>query len=81
MSKPVGHKKLYQKRDRNTIIPETLFAYLTKHIFSVIMGGHRGGNYMNYGKKGTSKKNKLVNSKSRQYGKKAGFIFFKAFLV
>ncbi len=36
---------------------------------------------MNYGKKGTSKKKKLVNSKSRQFGKKAGVIFFKAFLV
>ena len=36
---------------------------------------------MNYGKNGTSKKKKSMNSKSKQIGKKASVIFLKAFLV
>lgn len=36
---------------------------------------------MNYGRKGTSKKKKMLNSKSKQIGKKASILFFKAFLV
>jgi penicillin-binding protein 1A len=36
---------------------------------------------MNYGKKGTSKKQKSVNSKATQIGKKAGVVFIKAFLI
>lgn len=36
---------------------------------------------MNYGKKGTSKKQKSMNSKTTQIGKKASVIFIKAFLI
>ena len=36
---------------------------------------------MNYGKKGTSKKQKSVNSKTTQVGKKASVVFIKAFLI
>jgi len=36
---------------------------------------------MNYGKKGTSKKQKSVNSKATQVGKKASVVFIKAFLI
>lgn len=36
---------------------------------------------MNYGKKGTSKKQKSMNSKATQVGKKASVIFIKAFLI
>ena len=36
---------------------------------------------MNYGKKGTSKKQKSMNSKTAKVGKKASVVFIKAFLV
>lgn len=36
---------------------------------------------MNYGKKGTSKKQKSMNSKATQVGKKASVVFIKAFLI
>lgn len=36
---------------------------------------------MNYGKKGTSKKQKSMNSKATQVGKKASVVFIKAFLL
>lgn len=36
---------------------------------------------MNYGKKGTSKKQKSMNSKTAKVGKKASVIFIKAFLI
>ena len=36
---------------------------------------------MNYGKRGTSKKKKSINSKSKQIGKKASVIFLKTFMV
>ena len=36
---------------------------------------------MNYGKRGTSKKQKSMNSKTAKVGKKAGVLFIKAFLI
>lgn len=36
---------------------------------------------MNYGKKGTSKKQKSMNSKTAKVGKKASVVFIKAFLI
>ena len=36
---------------------------------------------MNYGKRGTSKKQKSVNSKAAKVSKKASVLFIKAFLV
>ena len=53
-------------------IPEVIF---------VIMIGCRGGNKMNYGKRGTSKKQKSMHSKATKVRKKASVIFIKAFLL
>ncbi len=36
---------------------------------------------MNYGKRGTAKKQKSINSKATQIGKKASIVFIKAFLI